>query len=133
MGAGKSGLQSYYDKRAREYERIYDKPERQAELAWLRERIPRLFRNRTVLEIACGTGYWTQFIALAARHVHASDINDSVIEIAREKPLPPARVTFHRADALTLQGAPDGCDAAFAGFWWSHVKRGDLPLFVKEL
>ena len=49
-------LRTYYGKRASEYEKIYDKPERQAELAWLRERIPRLFAGRDVLEIACGTG-----------------------------------------------------------------------------
>ena len=133
MNATTHGLQTYYRKRAREYEAIYDKPERQAELAWLRERIPQVFAGRTVLEIACGTGYWTQFIAPFAKHVYASDINDSVLEIAREKPLPDGRVTFLKADALTLQGVPDGCDAAFAGFWWSHVKRGELPLFVKEL
>jgi 2-polyprenyl-3-methyl-5-hydroxy-6-metoxy-1,4-benzoquinol methylase len=126
-------LRAYYGKRAREYERIYDKPERQAELAWLRERIPALFTGREVLEIACGTGYWTQFIAPAARHVHAFDLNESVLEIAAEKPLPPGRVSFSKADALTLEGAPGGCDAAFAGFWWSHVKRSALESFVHAL
>ena len=126
-------LETYYAKRAREYEQVYDKPERQRELAWLRERVPQYFAGRTVLEVACGTGYWTQHIARTAKHVHASDINEPVLEIAREKDLPPGRVTFSRGDALTLEGAPAGCDAAFAGFWWSHVKRAELPLFVKEL
>jgi ubiquinone/menaquinone biosynthesis C-methylase UbiE len=128
-----AGLKDYYDKRSREYERIYDKPERQAELAWLRERIPALLAGRDVLEIACGTGYWTQFIAPAARHVHAFDLNESVLEIAAEKPFPAGRVSFSRADALTLEGAADGCDAAFAGFWWSHVKRSALEGFVRAL
>lgn len=126
-------LETYYAKRAREYEQVYDKPERQRELAWLRERIPKLFRGRTVLEVACGTGYWTQYIAPAAKHVYASDINEPVLEIAREKALPPGKVTFVKGDALTLEGAPKGCDAAFAGFWWSHVKKSELALFVKEL
>ena len=128
-----AGLKDYYDKRSREYERIYDRPERQAELAWLRERIPALLAGRDVLEIACGTGYWTQFIAPAARHVHAFDLNESVLEIAAEKPFPAGRVSFSRADALTLEGAADGCDAAFAGFWWSHVKRSALDGFVRAL
>ena len=125
-------LQEYYDKRAREYEAIYDKPERQRELAWLRERLPKLYAGRTVLEIACGTGYWTQFIAPAARRVHACDINESVLEIAREKRMAGA-VDFSRADAITLEGVPEGCDAAFAGFWWSHVKKADLDTFVGNL
>lgn len=126
-------LETYYAKRAREYEQVYEKPERQRELAWLRSRIPRLFTGRTVLEVACGTGYWTQYIAKAARKVHACDINEPVLEIAREKNLPPGKVDFFKADAVALDGIPHGCDAAFAGFWWSHVKKGELSLFVKNL
>ncbi len=119
-------LEAYYAKRAGEYERIYEKAERQDELAWLRGRVPRLFAARRVLEIACGTGYWTQLIAPAARHVVACDINEPVLEIAREKRLPRGRVGFVRADAFTLEGVPPGCDAAFAGFWWSHVRKSAL-------
>lgn len=126
-------LQQYYGKRASEYEKVYDKPERQHELEWLRKRIPEIFRDRTVLEVACGTGYWTQFIARTARHVHACDINEAVLEIARDKPLPAGRVSFFKADAITLTGVPPECDAAFAGFWWSHVKKSELAFFVKNL
>jgi ubiquinone/menaquinone biosynthesis C-methylase UbiE len=126
-------LEDYYAKRAREYEQVYEKPERQRELAWLRERIPTLYRGRTVLEVACGTGYWTQFIAGAARHVYASDINEPVLEIARDKPIPAGKVTFFKGDAVALENAPPGCDAAFAGFWWSHVKKSGVAQFVANL
>jgi SAM-dependent methyltransferase len=126
-------LEKYYSKRAAEYERIYDRPERQRELAWLRERVPQVLRGRTVLEVACGTGYWTQHIARAAKHVYAGDINESVLEIAREKAYPKGRVTFARSDAVTLERAPAGCDAAFAGFWWSHVKKSGVERFVAAL
>jgi SAM-dependent methyltransferase len=126
-------LQRYYHKRASEYEQIYDKPERQHELEWLRHRIPELLAGRTVLEIACGTGYWTQFIARTARKVNACDINDAVLEIAREKAISKDRVSFFKADAIALEGVPPGCDAAFAGFWWSHVKKSDLATFVRNL
>jgi SAM-dependent methyltransferase len=126
-------LELYYDKRASEYEQIYDKPERQHELEWLRQRVAELFRGRTVLEVACGTGYWTQFIAREARRVYACDINESVLEIAREKPIAPGRAEFFKADAVTLEGAPGGCDAAFAGFWWSHVKKSGIAQFVRNL
>ena len=126
-------LETYYAKRAREYELVYEKPERQHELAWLRERIPRLFKGRTVLEVACGTGYWTQYIAAAAHRVYAGDINEAVLEIAREKAIAPGKVTFMKADAVTLEGAPPGCNAAFAGFWWSHVKKSRVRQFVANL
>ncbi len=116
-------LETYYSKRAREYELIYEKPERQHELEWLRARVPELYRGRTVLEVACGTGYWTQYIAPAAHRIYACDINEAVLEIAREKRIPASRSTFFKADAVTLEGVPRGCNAAFAGFWWSHVKK----------
>jgi ubiquinone/menaquinone biosynthesis C-methylase UbiE len=126
-------LEKYYEKRAAEYEQIYEKAERQDELEWLRRRIPELFAGRTVLEVACGTGYWTQFIARAAKKVHACDINDAVLEIAREKRIAPGKVEFFKADAVTLENAPAGCDAAFAGFWWSHVKKSGIEQFVANL
>jgi len=126
-------LETYYSKRAREYEQIYEKPERQHELAWLRARVPELFRGRSVLEVACGTGYWTQFIAPAAHRVYACDINESVLEIARDKRIPAGKATFFKADAVTLEGVPRGCNAAFAGFWWSHVKKSGIEQFVANL
>src|SRR6186997_2031824 len=126
-------LERYYDRRANEYEKVYDKPERQHELEWLRNRIPQLLADRQVLEVACGTGYWTQFIARTARKVHACDINESVLEIAREKDIARGRVDFFKADAVSLEGVPAGCDAAFAGFWWSHVKKSGIEQFVSNL
>jgi demethylmenaquinone methyltransferase/2-methoxy-6-polyprenyl-1,4-benzoquinol methylase len=126
-------LEDYYSKRAREYEKVYDKPERQQELEWLRGRVPALFAGRTVLEVACGTGYWTQHIARAAKKVHACDINDAVLEIAREKPIARGKADFFKADAIALEGVPPGCDAAFAGFWWSHVKKSGIAQFVSNL
>jgi len=126
-------MERYYSKRAAEYEKIYDKPERQRELEWLRRRVPELLAGRTVLEVACGTGYWTQFIARKAKKVHACDINESVLEIAADKPIAKDRVNFFKADAVTLEGVPSGCDAAFAGFWWSHVKKSALEQFVSNL
>ncbi|HEX4764444.1 MAG TPA: methyltransferase domain-containing protein [Usitatibacter sp.] len=126
-------LEDYYSKRAREYEQVYEKPERQRELEWLRHRVPELLKGRTVLEVACGTGYWTQYIAPAAKRVYAFDINEPVLEIAREKKIPAGKATFFKADAVTLDNVPPGCNAAFAGFWWSHVKKSDLAQFVQAL
>ena len=126
-------LEDYYSKRAREYEKVYDKPERQRELEWLRGRVPKLYAGRTVLEVACGTGYWTQHIARSAKRVYACDINEAVLEIAREKPIAPGKATFFKADAVSLEGVPGGCNAAFAGFWWSHVKKSGITRFAGNL
>ena len=132
-GRGAPKMQDYYARRASEYERIYDKPERQADLARLRELIPAYFAGRDVFEIACGTGYWTQYIAKAARSVTATDINPETLEIARAKPFPCANVTIEVADVYRLDSRHTGYGGAFAGFWWSHVPRAQVPGFLAAL
>lgn len=122
-------LAVYYARRAREYEAIYAKPERQEELAALRDRMRALLAGRNVLELACGTGYWTAVAAESARSVRGCDINDEVLGVARAKGLDPARVTFERGDAYAPPAAT-GCDAGLAAFWWSHVPRARLPAFL---
>src|SRR3954463_16491214 len=102
MNDSDNELSAYYAARAGEYERIYDKAERQADLARLRDLIPRYFADRNVIEIACGTGYWTQFIAPLARSVTAIDVNAETLAIARLKSFPPGRVSFEVADVHNL-------------------------------
>jgi len=113
-------MQRYYAQRASEYERIYDKPERQADIAAIKAWLPAAFEGRRVLEVACGTGYWTPHAAAQCASWTATDVNDEVLALARSKPLPHERIEFRLADAYAL-GLPPQFDAAFAAFWWSHV------------
>lgn len=124
-------LVRYYALRAAEYEAIYQKPERQSDLATLRAEVAAFARGRRVLELACGTGYWTGALAQTAAAVHATDAGAEVLQIARAKGLPPT-VRFGIADACE-PGPPDDCDAAFAGFFWSHLERGDVGRFLRGL
>ena len=131
-GSG-NDLLAYYAARAREYERIYDKPERQADLRVLEATVADWLSGREVIEIACGTGYWTQFIAPAARGVLALDANPETLEVARTKALPTEKVRFGVADAYALEPSLGQFDGAFAGFWWSHVPRDAQPAFLASL
>lgn len=126
-------LARYYARRAAEYERIYHKPERRHDLALLREQIPPLFAGRVVLELACGTGYWTEQIARVARSVVATDLNPEVLALAQRKDYPAANVRFVRADAFDLGTVGGRFSAAFAGFWWSHVLRAERAAFLGTL
>ncbi len=123
-------LKDYYARRAHEYERVYDKPERQADLASLREGIPSLLDGRNVLEIACGTGFWTQFVATRAASVLATDVNEEVLEHARRKSYPRDNVVFELLDIYAEQDLPRRFNAGLAAFWWSHVPRQSLGRFV---
>jgi SAM-dependent methyltransferase len=127
------GLRRYYASRAREYDAIYDKPERQAELAGLRAQVAAFARGRGVLEVACGTGYWTAELARSAQSVRATDASDEVLAVARERGLSADVVSFAVADAFGLEAVAGLFDAAFAGFWWSHVPRAVLPRFLAGL
>lgn len=113
-------MQRYYAQRANEYERVYAKPERQADIAAIKAWLPAQFEGRGVLEVACGTGYWTPHAAAHCVSWTATDVNEEVLALARIKPLPHERVEFKIADAYALC-LPRQFDAAFAGFWWSHV------------
>lgn len=128
-----ASLKQYYAARAREYERIYAKPERQAELARLKELLPPMFADCRVLEVACGTAYWTQFLVRAAKSIVAVDANLETLEVAAEKSWPFGRVHFRTADAYSLPDELGMFDAAFAGFWWSHVPVRDRSRFLSSL
>ena len=56
----------YYAGRAEEYEQLYLKPERQRDLQRLTAILQDIFREKAILEIACGTGWFTQQLAHSA-------------------------------------------------------------------
>jgi demethylmenaquinone methyltransferase/2-methoxy-6-polyprenyl-1,4-benzoquinol methylase len=126
-------MKEYYAKRAAEYEDIYIKPERQEDLARLKELLGRAFPGSDVLEIACGTGYWTQFLAQSARTVLATDINPEVLKIARRKAYGGCRVFFAVADAYGSAPADRPRNGSFHGFWWSHIPRSRIAGFLSAL
>ncbi len=128
----KTGTETYYAERAREYDRVYDKPERQSDLRQIEALLPPVFAGRDVLEVATGTGYWTQFYADGAASVTATDVNDEVLDVARQRrPWPTAE--FRLANAFELGHLDGSFDAAFAGFLWSHLLLTQLPTFVEHL
>jgi len=112
---------------------IYAKPERQADLVELRDRLRDTFANRDVLELACGTGFWTESISERARSVVATDINEEMLEVTRAKDWQCRPVTFGIADAFSPETIPGQFDAAFVGFLWSHIGREDMPTFLNRL
>jgi SAM-dependent methyltransferase len=123
------GLLNYYALRAAEYENIYAKPERQEDLQKLKELLQKLFMGKDVLEIACGTGYWTNIISGSARSIAASDLNDEVLEIARSKNYK-CDVQFIRDDAYILKKINGNFNAGCAGFLYSHLLKNEVQKFL---
>jgi len=126
-------LTQYYERRAAAYEQVYAKPERQADLRRLQTWVAATFHNCDVLEIAAGTGYWTQFVAQNAGAVLATDYNLAPLHIAARHNYPRKNVRFGVADAFALDTISGTFNASFAGFWWSHIPREDLDRFLAGL
>jgi demethylmenaquinone methyltransferase/2-methoxy-6-polyprenyl-1,4-benzoquinol methylase len=125
-----TALINYYAQRAQEYERLYEKPERQADLAVLKKLCGQLLAGRRVLEIACGTGYWTQAVSQTAKSIFATDINAEMLLIARAKAYGCA-ICFQQADAFDL-GSLGQSDftAGLAMAWWSHLRKSEVKAFL---
>jgi demethylmenaquinone methyltransferase/2-methoxy-6-polyprenyl-1,4-benzoquinol methylase len=126
-------MREYYARRAAYYERVYFKPERQADLRAMEAWLSAPFAGREVLEIACGTGWWTPHGARQARSWLATDLNPETMALARTKPLPKC-VRFAEVDAYTLYGlGTQRFSGAFAGCWWSHVPLARLATWLELL
>ncbi|MBX3015465.1 MAG: class I SAM-dependent methyltransferase [Caldilineaceae bacterium] len=84
-----------------------------------------------VLELAPGTGNWTQRLLATAATITAVDASAEMIAINRER-IQSERVTYVLADLFTWQ--PDRqYDALFFGFWLSHVPHERLDDFFQKV
>jgi 2-polyprenyl-3-methyl-5-hydroxy-6-metoxy-1,4-benzoquinol methylase len=125
-----AGQLDYYRRRAAEYDvtAYGDLVAADARIARL---VAELQPTGRVLEIACGTGMWTQALASRADSVTALDAAPEVIELARERVRSP-KVTFEVSDVFGWQ--PDTrFDVVFFAAWLSHVPAGRFEEFWRLL
>jgi SAM-dependent methyltransferase len=125
-------MRDYYRLRAPVYDRVYSYPERQHDLRFLESYIPRQLAGKDVVEVAAGTGYWTQFIARSANSLIATDVTAQALGQARQRPGLEG-LTTHLIDAFELGSLNQKFSGAFAGLWVSHVPKQDLPRFFNSL
>jgi ubiquinone/menaquinone biosynthesis C-methylase UbiE len=125
-------LKKYYSLVADTYEKVFDKPERLEDLEELEEKVLSVLEGHKVLELACGTGYWTERIATVASSVYATDINQSMLDQAQTKEYENDNVTFGIEDLYQLElssiaenAGEEKFTACFLGFTWSHIRRDD--------
>jgi SAM-dependent methyltransferase len=125
-----NNINEYYNKRAKEYEQIYhhDDPVRQSELAKIKNLLRNSFRNKSVLEVACGTGYWTKTVAQTANNISAVDNSVEMLEIAKAKN---TGAIFIIDDAYLLKNVNGNFNAGLANFWFSHIPKNQINSFLK--
>ncbi len=130
------GMIEYYDRRAPWHDQYlsYESNEKmEALLGPIIRRVEEFIVGQDILEVACGTGIWTQVLARRARMVVATDVNSSVIKIARRKEYRGTQPTFIVADAYRLDEIEGLFDLAFMTDWWTHVPKQMLSSFLEGL
>lgn len=127
-------LTQYYAVNADNYDQVYAQEERYDDLDDLQEMVAELFQDHKVLELGCGTAYWTDLISETAESVHATDISPEMLALAETRGLDEDIVTFEQMDAFNL---PDGLEgkytAVFIGNLWCHLRREDQEKYLKTL
>jgi 2-polyprenyl-3-methyl-5-hydroxy-6-metoxy-1,4-benzoquinol methylase len=81
------------------------------------------------LEIACGTGLWTRYLAPRVDRLLALDAAAEPMAIAKQR-VTASNVTYRKADIFAWQPPKnERYDFIFFGFWISHIPRAQWQAF----
>jgi 2-polyprenyl-3-methyl-5-hydroxy-6-metoxy-1,4-benzoquinol methylase len=121
---------AYYKARAKEYDEWFFRQGRYdrgtninqqwfMEIEKVRQALTAFKPEGQVLELACGTGIWTQQLLTYAEDITALDAVSEVLSINRDRTLS-AKVRYVQADIFNWQPERK-YDIVFFAFWLSHV------------
>jgi demethylmenaquinone methyltransferase/2-methoxy-6-polyprenyl-1,4-benzoquinol methylase len=132
----------YYEARADEYDRQLDRAGRYADspaaddpqgrdIDEAQSALEDLATGGDVLELACGTGWWTRRLARRAASVTAIDASEAMLDINRQR-VASGNVRYVAADLFTW--VPDRTyDVIFFAFWLSHVPESRFESFWRTV
>ena len=121
----------YYRRRAGEYDVTAYGDDVAAARALIARLVAEMRPAGSVLEIACGTGLWTEALAGWADAVTAIDAAPEMVAIARDR-VRPARVSFEVADVFSWNPRTR-FDVIFFSAWLSHVPASRFGQFWQLL
>ena len=133
---------AYYRARAGEYdewflrEGRYDRgPDHRArwfgEIETIRRALSAAIAGADVIELACGTGLWTEQLARENRQVYAVDASPEAVAINRNR-IGTANVQYEIVDLFSWTPAAQ-FDAVFFAFWLSHVPPVKFDAFWRTV
>jgi 2-polyprenyl-3-methyl-5-hydroxy-6-metoxy-1,4-benzoquinol methylase len=128
----------YYRERAGEYDQWFFREGRYdrgpahrdrwfAELEMIEAALREVLPSGDVLELACGSGLWTQHLVAPSRRVTAVDASPEAIELNRAR-VGAASIRYVIADLFSWS-PPARFDLVFFAFWLSHVPSSRLEAF----
>jgi len=124
----------YYRDRAKEYEQVYDwrDPYRQEEQLLMEKEMKEYLAGTNLIDIGCGTGYWTSRVSETAKSIVGIDINQSVLDIALNKTYK-CPTEFKIMDAYNIQYPEKTFTGSLASFWLSHVRLENLDQWIIQM
>jgi demethylmenaquinone methyltransferase/2-methoxy-6-polyprenyl-1,4-benzoquinol methylase len=132
----------YYRARASEYDEWfyrqgrYDRGEElnarwKSEVDVLKNALFQLGKFNEILELASGTGIWTQELLSIGNKITAIDASEEVIELNRHK-LNAPNVKYRQMNLFTWE--PDAeYDLVFFSFWLSHIPPEFIDAFLNKV
>ncbi len=130
---------AYYNARAQEYDESVQQtgrytgpgiPEVDAEWQYIARSLHTLPKVNHTLELACGTGLWTQELLDISEHITAIDGAPEMLATNQAK-LSSPRVRYQQADLFSWQPQAQ-YDLVFFAFWISHVPVEYLAAFLQQ-
>jgi 2-polyprenyl-3-methyl-5-hydroxy-6-metoxy-1,4-benzoquinol methylase len=133
---------AYYSARANEYDEWfyrlgrYDRGEELnqrwfKEIDTVKQALQQIGQAKEILELASGTGIWTQELLKIGKRITAIDASEEVIKINRSK-LNSPYVKYHQIDLFAWE--PDAeYDLVFFSFWLSHIPPELLDSFLLKV
>jgi demethylmenaquinone methyltransferase/2-methoxy-6-polyprenyl-1,4-benzoquinol methylase len=129
---------AYYEARANEYDEWFFRKGRydrglEVNQQWFREveevrqALDAFKPSGRVLELACGTGLWTEQLLRHATHITAVDAASEMLSINQAR-VQSSKVRYVQADLFEWR-PPERFDIVFFGFWLSHVPRERFAAF----
>ncbi len=112
-------MHAYYSARAPHMAPRLDEPPT-GQLLEIVDALKTRAQGRTVLEVACGTAYWTRFVAPSSAHTVAADFSTAMLAFARRQQIPNAHFVHDDAYQLAHTG-PALFDFGYAMHWVSHI------------
>ena len=123
---------AYYRARAVEYDRSIDAA---SEIEGAFAKAHRLLKERIacehILELACGTGIWTQTLLTIGEQITALDVAPEMLELARQK-TGDERVHYLLTDLFAWEPERE-YDLVFFANWLSHVPPHAFEAFLHRV
>jgi SAM-dependent methyltransferase len=134
----------YYRQRAPEYDQWWQAQGRYAKPAederrWFddiaeAERALETFApTGDVLELAAGTGWWTEHLTRSADSVTAVDANEETLALNRRRTEATGKVSYVVADLFAWSPPRGTYDVVFFSYWLSHVPADRLAGFWRDV